>query len=70
MYLEKPVPTDEVCEFEGKTYRWFRNEHCMVMCGFDKENGDGSDSGSAGRTGRTRCRNICKILRGTRKQMQ
>ena len=39
MYLEKPVPTDEVCEFEGKTYRWFRNEHCMVMCGFDKENG-------------------------------
>ncbi|MEI3172118.1 MAG: C39 family peptidase [Lachnospiraceae bacterium] len=39
MYLEKPVPTDEVCEFEGKTYRWFRNEHCMVMCGFNKENG-------------------------------
>ena len=56
MYLEKPVPTDEVCEFEGKTYRWFRNERY------------GSDSGSAGRTGRTRCRNICKILRGTRKK--
>ena len=37
MYLEKPVPTDEICEFEGKTYRWFRNEHCMVLCGFDKE---------------------------------
>ena len=39
MYLEKPVPTDEVCEFEGKTYRWFRNEHCMVMCGLDPLDG-------------------------------
>lgn len=37
MYLEEPVATDEICEFEGKTYRWFRNEHCMVLCGFDRE---------------------------------
>ena len=40
--LRREIPDFRECdfgEFEGKTYRWFRNEHCMVMCGFDKENG-------------------------------
>lgn len=37
MYLEEPIPTDEICEYEGRQYRWFRNEHCVVLCGFDRE---------------------------------
>lgn len=37
MYMEEPVGMDEICEHEGKTYRWFHNEHCVVFCGFDEK---------------------------------
>lgn len=39
MYMEEPMATDEICEYEGKVYQWFRNEHCVVFCGFDREAG-------------------------------
>lgn len=39
MYMEEPVATDEICEYEGEVYQWFRNEHCVVFCGFDREAG-------------------------------
>lgn len=37
MYMMEPIPTSEVCEYEGRMYQWFNNEHCVVFCGFDKE---------------------------------
>lgn len=37
MYMEEPRPTSEICEYEGKQYQWFVNEHCVVLCGFDRE---------------------------------
>lgn len=39
MYMEEPAETDTVCEYKDKVYRWFCNEHCVVFCGFNRENG-------------------------------
>ena len=35
MYFEEPMKSDEVYEYAGKTYRWYWNEHCMALQGYD-----------------------------------
>ena len=35
MYMEEPVFTDTVTEYNGKVYRWYMQEHCMVLSGYD-----------------------------------
>ncbi len=35
MYMEEPEFTDTVTEYNGKVYRWYMQEHCMVLSGYD-----------------------------------
>lgn len=37
MYLSDLEQTEQTCVYEGKTYYWYRKEHCVVLCGYDKE---------------------------------
>lgn len=39
MYMNELEKTEQTCVYEGKTYYWYRKEHCVVLCGYDKENG-------------------------------
>jgi uncharacterized protein YvpB len=39
MYMEPVEKEGETSAFEGKTYPWFITEHCVVLCGYDKERG-------------------------------
>lgn len=39
MHMQEADKTDEVCEYNGKTYQWYYNEHCVVFCGYDKDAG-------------------------------
>ncbi len=38
MYMRDPVPYSNTIEVNGKSWRFFRNEHCVVLAGFDKAN--------------------------------
>lgn len=35
MYMDEPDFTDTVTEYNGKVYRWYMQEHCMVLSGYD-----------------------------------
>lgn len=37
MYMASPEFTDEVAEYQGTLYRWYRQEHCVVLTGYDLE---------------------------------
>lgn len=37
MYMNELEKTDQTCVYDGKTYYWYRKEHCVVLCGYDKE---------------------------------
>lgn len=37
MYMNELEKTEQTCVYEGKTYYWYRKEHCVVLCGYDKE---------------------------------
>lgn len=39
MYMAEPEFTREDSEYDGHTYRWYRQEHCVVVTGYDLENG-------------------------------
>lgn len=39
MYMMEPEFTREDSEYDGKIYSWYRQEHCMVLSGYDLENG-------------------------------
>lgn len=39
MYMQQPEFTGAAYTENGKTYRWYRKEHCVVLCGYDKEKG-------------------------------
>lgn len=37
MYMAEPEFTREDSEYNGKTYRWYTQEHCVVLSGYDLE---------------------------------
>lgn len=39
MYFETPDFNGDFCEYEGRIYEWYLNEHCVMMSGYRKENG-------------------------------
>lgn len=39
MYMAEPEFTEDTAEYEGETYRWYYQEHCVVLSGYDLENG-------------------------------
>ena len=36
MYMADPTKTNSVYTYQGKTYQWYRSEHCVVLYGYDK----------------------------------
>lgn len=38
MYMAEPEFTEDTAEYEGETYRWYYQEHCVVLSGYDLEN--------------------------------
>ena len=39
MYMEEPEFTSEIGEYKGRIYRWYRQEHCAVLSGYDLDEG-------------------------------
>ena len=39
MYMAEPEFTEDTTEYEGETYRWYYQEHCVVLSGYDLDNG-------------------------------
>ena len=39
MYMAEPEFTQEDSEYDGHVYQWYRQEHCVVLSGYDYENG-------------------------------
>ena len=39
MYMSEPEFTEDTTEYEGETYRWYYQEHCVVLSGYDLDNG-------------------------------
>ncbi len=39
MYMSDPMITSQSYEYDGYTYTWYQNEHCMVLSGFDLDSG-------------------------------
>ena len=39
MYMNDLEKTEQTYVYQGKTYYWYRKEHCVVLCGYDKEKG-------------------------------
>lgn len=37
MYMHQPVYSETTYTLDDKTYRWYGREHCVVLCGYDKE---------------------------------
>lgn len=37
MYMAQPEFTEEHGEYDGREYRWYRQEHCVVLSGYDLE---------------------------------
>lgn len=38
MYMVEPEFTEDTAEYEGETYRWYYQEHCVVLSGYDLDN--------------------------------
>ena len=38
MYMAEPEFTEDTAEYEGKTYHWYYQEHCVVLSGYDLDN--------------------------------
>ena len=39
MYMSDPMITSQSYEYDGYSYTWYQNEHCMVLAGFDLDSG-------------------------------
>ena len=39
MYMSDPLITSQSYEYDGYTYTWYRNEHCMILAGYDQDAG-------------------------------
>ena len=39
MYMEEPQFGEEIGEYNDRLYRWYGNEHCVVLSGFNREEG-------------------------------
>ena len=39
MYMSDPMISSQSYEYDGHTYTWYKNEHCMVLTGFDLDSG-------------------------------
>ncbi len=39
MYFGEPTFSGGSCKYEGRTFRWYNNEHCVLLGGFDQERG-------------------------------
>ena len=39
MYMSDPLITSQSYEYDGYTYTWYQNEHCMVLAGYDQDAG-------------------------------
>ena len=39
MYMAEPEFTQDDSEYDGHVYQWYRQEHCVVLSGYDYENG-------------------------------
>lgn len=39
MYMEEPEFSGEIGEYEGHIYRWYRQEHCVVLSGYNLDEG-------------------------------
>lgn len=39
MYMSDPLITSQSYEYDGHTYTWYQNEHCMVLAGYDQDAG-------------------------------
>ncbi|SHK08186.1 C39 family peptidase [Hespellia stercorisuis] len=37
MGLGEALPTDSICEYEGREYTWYEGEHCVVLSGYDRK---------------------------------
>ncbi|MGN0364297.1 MAG: C39 family peptidase [Bilifractor sp.] len=37
MYMSDPMMTSQTYEYNGLSYTWYQNEHCMVLCGYDED---------------------------------
>ena len=35
MYMAEPEFTEDTAEYEGEIYRWYYQEHCVVLSGYD-----------------------------------
>lgn len=38
-YMDEPMYTDDAHEYDGETYYWYDNEHCVTLYGYDLEEG-------------------------------
>lgn len=39
MYMAEPEFTEDTTEYDGELYRWYYQEHCVVLSGYDLDNG-------------------------------
>ena len=39
MYMAEPEFTEYTTEYDGELYRWYYQEHCVVLSGYDLDNG-------------------------------
>lgn len=39
MYFREPVFTDIYSDYEGRSYHWYSNEHCVMLGGYDLDQG-------------------------------
>lgn len=39
MYMAEPEFTEDTTEYDGEFYRWYYQEHCVVLSGYDLDNG-------------------------------
>lgn len=39
MYMAEPEFTEDKAEYEGEIYRWYYQEHCVVLSGYDLDQG-------------------------------
>lgn len=35
MYMAEPEFTEDTTEYDGELYRWYYQEHCVVLSGYD-----------------------------------
>lgn len=38
-YMDEPMYTDDAHEYNGETYSWYDNEHCVTLYGYDQDEG-------------------------------